>query len=628
MALPRLTPLALLAVALFAAPVAAQTCTDGVQTSGALYEFCVPPGPAPTTLVVYAHGFIFPQEPLTLPSASGDGASVQGLALSQGLGYAASSYYKNGLVIPELAVEDLREVVDLYEAAHGTPDKIFLVGFSNGALISTVALERFPGEFDGALASCGPLDAYSRNVDYFGDVLVVFEQVLPGALEGILGVPVGGPEGTNPAFLGALVAAAADAGVSPTTFLAGALQGILADPANADGVGQLLGILAATPDIAAAFNDPVEGSTTVISALLFNIFATDDALITLGGNLYDNSTRVYASPFGPDYDAALNATIARFSADPEARMQLADDFETTGILQDPIIALHTTRDGVVPVWQGADFASRVKNRLTFDLRPIERYGHCAFTPEEIGQGFTDIVGTSLPGCDYAFEADAIGSTQLPASGGRIGLAFGIDNSDSDAEANVDVWATIANSDGDVIYVRAPRSVDVPAGGTFSGRFAQRIPGFVADGEYRLTLWVGQFNAENPALSVPCGFESFIITKGDMRPAAKAAPALVSSEWSDLDVTGKVTEAELNGMVRVSPNPTAGEAAFSFALSRESDVSLTLYDVTGRLVMTLQEGAMAGGSHVIDLTTEVPAGVYVWRLSTAETVETGRLTVVR
>ena len=48
----------------------------------------------------------------------------------------------------------------------------------------------------------------------------------------------------------------------------------------------------------------------IIGALWYNVFGTNDAKATLGGNPYDNIGRVYHGSFN---DARLNAMVARFA---------------------------------------------------------------------------------------------------------------------------------------------------------------------------------------------------------------------------------------------------------------------------------------------------------------------------
>jgi len=83
-----------------------------------------------------------------------------------------------------------------------------------------------------------------------------------------------------------------------------------------------------------------------------------------------------------------------------------------------------------------------------------------------------------------------------------------------------------------------------------------------------------------------------------------------------------------------PNPMGTAAAFRFTQARETLVSLSLYDVRGRLVRQIGGGEFAAGEHVVrwngrDATGEtVPAGVYFLRLSADGESLTRRLVVVR
>ena len=608
----------------------APVCTTGTQTSGALYEYCVPGGaPAPSTLVVYAHGYIFPQFPLTLPSQDGGGASVLGLAVSQGYAYAASSYYANGLVLPDLVTDDLLEVIDLYKAEYGDPENIYLVGFSNGALFSTVALEREPDTFDGALASCGPLGSYAQQVDYLADVYTVFDFFFPTALDDLFGVEAGGPGTINPAFQAALFAAASEAGVSPRDFLSGALAGILADPANTAQTGGLLGVIAATPAIQAAFTTSTEGVTTVITAIVFNVFGSNNVTVVIGGNPYDNTATVYASPFGAAFDTVLNAGIARYVGDEDASARVMEEFETTGRLLDPIVALHTTRDPVVPFWQSQIYAEEVRNSLFLEVQPIDRYGHCAFAPAEIAMGFQDLLGVKLPGCDYRMLADAAGPLTLGSDGGRLVFKFGIDNSMNAEPAMPDVWLTVSDSEGNVVYTRRPRTPTIGAGRLYGARLGQRVPASFPDGTYTITIYAGDYNADMPMASEFCAFETFTFTKGDIsdRPLALAKNGLAELPAFDLEEMGQT--AVTGESVTVAPNPSTGMARFAFALAQDGPVSLDVFDVQGRHIATLADGVqMEAGAHEIGLAEALAPGVYVWRLALGDRLETGRLTVVR
>jgi hypothetical protein len=83
-----------------------------------------------------------------------------------------------------------------------------------------------------------------------------------------------------------------------------------------------------------------------------------------------------------------------------------------------------------------------------------------------------------------------------------------------------------------------------------------------------------------------------------------------------------------------PNPTAGQATLAFDLPEAAEVSVALYDVMGRQVLTLPGSALSAGTNQqVDLdASSLAAGVYFFR-ATAEmgsgaVVRSGRLTLVR
>lgn len=71
-------------------------------------------------------------------------------------------------------------------------------------------------------------------------------------------------------------------------------------------------------------------------------------------------------------------------------------------------------------------------------------------------------------------------------------------------------------------------------------------------------------------------------------------------------------------------------ALPLTLGSAASVTLRVYDMTGRLVATLAEGAPFGaGSHVVRWEPgALPAGVYAVRLTTGAAAEARRVVLVR
>ncbi len=78
-----------------------------------------------------------------------------------------------------------------------------------------------------------------------------------------------------------------------------------------------------------------------------------------------------------------------------------------------------------------------------------------------------------------------------------------------------------------------------------------------------------------------------------------------------------------------PNPLRGRGRISFALAAAGPVTLDVFDVQGRVVARLAEGARAAGPHAVDFdATGLPAGTYLVRLTAGNEARTVPATVVR
>ena len=347
------------------APVAG--CSDGtLGAAPALYRVCFPEH-WNGDLVVYAHGYVEPGASLSLPDDRIGQSSISGVANGLGYAFATTSYRANGLVAVE-AVEDVagltEEIRRLYRP---DPTHTYLVGASEGGLVAALAVERHLDLFAGALAACGPIGDFGRQIDYFGDFRVLFDYFFPevipgGAVEIPDSVRAHWNDRYAPAVVGALVL----------------------DPAS---TRQLLAVSGAPIDA----GDLQSIGATVLGVLWYNIFATADAQQRLGGQPYENAGRAYS---GSDDDAALNAGVARHAADPEARANV-ERFQTSGQLAVPVVTLHTTGDPIVPFLHESLYADKAAAAGASELlqqRAVTRYGHCAFQQAELLGAFGDLVG--------------------------------------------------------------------------------------------------------------------------------------------------------------------------------------------------------------------------------------------
>jgi pimeloyl-ACP methyl ester carboxylesterase len=337
-------------------------CTDGSTSGGALTRVCFP-AEWNGDLILYAHGYVQADAPLAIPDDEVTGTPVEDLVTGTGHAYAATSYRANGLVA-DVAVSDLAALEELVRSTvRPDPARVFIVGVSEGGLVAALSLEQEGERYAGAVAACGPIGDFVRQIDYFNDVRVVFDYFFPGLLPG---TPIDPPEELRSDW--------------ESTYVPAVLEALANDPAAALELAEVTGI----PADAA---DPAALGRAVVDILWYNVFGTADAQERLGGQPYDNDDRVYT---GSSDDEALNAGVARFAADPPARAALAR-FQTSGEPLAPIAILHTSGDPIVPFFHQTLYADKVADAGRSELLErfdVDRAGHCTFTAIELLAAFS------------------------------------------------------------------------------------------------------------------------------------------------------------------------------------------------------------------------------------------------
>jgi alpha-beta hydrolase superfamily lysophospholipase len=333
-------------------------CTVG-WLDGSQVLTCVPQTGWNGDLVVFAHGYVAPGEPVAIPydQLEIDGTSLPAIVTGLGFAFATTSYRANGLAIEE-GVEDVTALVRAFAAAAPhPPDHVYLVGASEGGLVTTLAVEQDRSPFSGGLATCGPVGDFRRQIDYLGDFRVLFDYFFPGVLRGDATlVPTYVLENWESVYLPRVTAALAK------------------NPGRLD---RLLKVSRAPFDP----NVPQSKIDTALGILWYNVFATNDAREKLGGNPFDNSRRLY---LGSGNDFWLNLLVKRYHADRPALAAIDAYYQTSGKLEAPLVTLHTTADPIVPYWHEPLYSAKAlfNSGLLHTNLPVFRYGHCSFKAEE------------------------------------------------------------------------------------------------------------------------------------------------------------------------------------------------------------------------------------------------------
>ncbi len=341
---------------------------SGTHANGAKYCITLPPpGYWNGDLIIFAHGYVPVTMPLDIPWSQLElpgGLTIPGVVNSMGYAFATTSYSENGLAVLR-GVTDILDLVDVFEQTVGTPNHIYLIGASEGGLVTTLSIEEHPGVFAGGMSMCGPIGDFRAQVNYWGDFRVLFDYFLPGLMPPS---PVDIPQQVMDNW---------------DTFYVPSIGAALANPANMLQIQQLMNVSHAPYDTL----NPSTAGETIMGVLWYNAFATNDAIQKLHGQPFDNEDRLYVGSFN---DELLNASVERFTADKLALNFIDKKYETTGNLKRPLVVLHTSLDPIVPAWHETLYTDKVlANDKSAPYLPImvPRYGHCSFQLNEILDAF-------------------------------------------------------------------------------------------------------------------------------------------------------------------------------------------------------------------------------------------------
>ncbi|RDG33472.1 hypothetical protein [Streptomyces corynorhini] len=341
------------------------TCYTGQDANGASYAIAVPEN-WNGSLVVHAHGGPDLGAGSDPERAVGD-LERWSVMVDEGYAWAGSSYRRGGYGT-RMAAQDTENVRRLFTARFGTPAKTYVHGQSWGGNVAAKVVEMYGaggrGPYAGALLTNGVLGGGSRGYDYRVDLRVVYQYYCRNL-----------PRPTEPRY-------PLWEGLRADSTLTGAglrarLQectGYTSDPRDRTSLQQRN-----LDDILAVTRVP---ERTLESHLRFSVFTFRDIVHNrLGGrNPFGNRGVVYS---GSHDDAALNAGVERFSADPSAARDLSWDSDITGDVSIPVLTLHAIDDPTAFVEHEAAYRASLRGAHR------DRYLVQSFTRESEHSGLSD-----------------------------------------------------------------------------------------------------------------------------------------------------------------------------------------------------------------------------------------------
>ena len=345
----------------------ADDIVNGKFGPGALYRL-VRPTNWNGTLVLYAHGFVSPDEQVAIPP---DAELVIALLAAQDVAVAVSSFSENGWAVKD-GTQRTHQLLGIFTSKFGAPSRVYVAGGSMGGLIAINLVETYPGAFMGVLPACAVAGGLQRELDYFANVRVLFDLFYPGALPGTV---VDVPPGIDVA----------------SEIVAPAIAAMMVDPLKALAIASM----SQTP---VPFASGAELFESIATALAAAAGYPDVLRLTHGQPFFDNVATQYTGALPLADLLLINARVQRFSASPAGLNYVQHNYTPTGDLRIPALTLSTFRDPVAPGFHRDAYGAAVTAAAGANwlvqrsvLGTGNGYGHCTFTPLELVKAFSDLV---------------------------------------------------------------------------------------------------------------------------------------------------------------------------------------------------------------------------------------------
>jgi hypothetical protein len=353
----------LLALVGLAIPAAADTTITG-EKKGAFFTITVPDA-WNGDLVISNHGFDF-DAPAPNPQAD-----LGPFWLSQGYAVAASSYSQCCWAVFNTK-QDISRMVEVFVEEFGTPNQVWVSGFSLGGIVSAQIVETLGEDLNivGAYPLCGAV-AGSRAWDGAIDLRLIYDVICGGIAPipgGATGLPAPGHPDSPFTILDTLLFTNACMGVP----FGGGLPGAAA---------RLAQFMAVTTLPASFVAGDMVFATHGVSNMIFEEGKLD------GGQGLSNIGVTYTDP-------AVDAAIERVTPDNRARKKLQRNYTPKGeVGTTKIVSVHTDGDGLVLVEQQQPYVDSVP-ASNISLAIVNEAGatHCGFTEAEIVGGWESLRG--------------------------------------------------------------------------------------------------------------------------------------------------------------------------------------------------------------------------------------------
>ncbi|MBK5284345.1 MAG: T9SS type A sorting domain-containing protein [Bacteroidia bacterium] len=182
----------------------------------------------------------------------------------------------------------------------------------------------------------------------------------------------------------------------------------------------------------------------------------------------------------------------------------------------------------------------------------------------------------------------------------------------------------AYRDGYKIYATTIPSSPVTASDFIDAAFYTRTDAYPSPTYSTDTTWVMR------TVAIPSTYSGQVIYLA-YNHNANDMDVLYLDEITVVEAPVSVNEISKDGvsLFQNQPNPAKNFTNISYELKKSANVKLSLFDITGRMVMNVNEGSKTSGNHkVIIDTRKLDAGVYIYSLNAEGTSISKRMVVTK
>jgi len=170
-----------------------------------------------------------------------------------------------------------------------------------------------------------------------------------------------------------------------------------------------------------------------------------------------------------------------------------------------------------------------------------------------------------------------------------------------------------------VLIVIPKDKTIPTG-TNTTNYFFKVPDAVLPGDYSASV-----SFDYGGDTYFCCMDATVVQCGPWMIGTNTELDLVEADRSDTEVM----LPEVTSLAQNYPNPFNANTTIRYRLAASGNVSLEVYDISGRFVATLVDGHREAGEHMTTWdASDVSSGVYFYKLETAESTSTKKMNLLR